>query len=101
MIFKRVPALAFSSLLLLSVAAVSAPAAVKRLERVSVSSAGDQGNDSSGGVSAASAQSVRLSADGRYVAFTSAASNLVPGDTNGVSDVFVRDRVTGATERVS
>jgi subtilisin family serine protease/Tol biopolymer transport system component len=42
-----------------------------------------------------------LSADGRYVAFRSVASNLVPGDTNGTSDVFVRDLRTGHTERVS
>jgi Tol biopolymer transport system component len=42
-----------------------------------------------------------LSDDGRFVAFTSAASNLVEGDTNGLSDVFVRDMQTGAIERVS
>jgi Tol biopolymer transport system component len=42
-----------------------------------------------------------ISADGRYVAFQSAANNLVPGDTNVQSDVFVHDRVTGALERVS
>jgi len=42
-----------------------------------------------------------LSADGRYVAFGSNASNLVVGDTNGVTDVFVRDRGTGETTRVS
>ncbi|MCG8589388.1 MAG: hypothetical protein MJE66_08850, partial [Proteobacteria bacterium] len=54
-----------------------------------------------------------LSADGRYVAFTSAASDLVPGDVNGdcesaaspdfdkCTDVFVHDRVTGQTRRVS
>ncbi len=42
-----------------------------------------------------------LSADGRYVAFMSAAANLVPGDGNGDWDFFVHDRVTGATERVS
>jgi Tol biopolymer transport system component len=42
-----------------------------------------------------------LSADGRYIAFVSIASNLVPGDTNNVEDIFVRDLVTGATERVS
>ena len=42
-----------------------------------------------------------ISADGRYVGFTSAASNLVPGDTNGVSDVFVADRQTDAITRVS
>jgi Tol biopolymer transport system component len=42
-----------------------------------------------------------LSSDGRYAAFQSYASNLVPRDTNGCSDVFVHDRVTGATTRVS
>ena len=42
-----------------------------------------------------------LSGDGRFVAFTSDASNLVPDDTNGQPDVFVRDRLTGTTERVS
>lgn len=54
------------------------------IERVSVSATGAQGNgDSSAGP---------MSADGRYVAFISSASNLVPGDTNGDSDVFIRDR---------
>ncbi len=42
-----------------------------------------------------------ISDDGRYVAFVSAADNLVPGDTNGVSDVFVRDRAAQTTTRVS
>lgn len=42
-----------------------------------------------------------ISADGRYVAFVSSASNLVPGDTNKVDDVFVRDLHTGATKRIS
>ncbi len=42
-----------------------------------------------------------ISADGRYVAFESRASNLVSGDTNGYYDIFVRDRTTGVTERVS
>ncbi len=42
-----------------------------------------------------------VSADGRYVAFYSFASNLVPGDTNGRYDVFVRDRQTGSTTLVS
>ena len=62
-------------------------------ERVSVASDGTQANDWSFGAS--------ISADGRYVAFASVASNLVPGDTNGYQDVFVRDRSTGKTERVS
>ncbi|MGC9380755.1 hypothetical protein [Streptomyces sp. MH13] len=42
-----------------------------------------------------------LSADGRYALFTSSASNLVPGDTNGAPDVFVRDLRTNRTQRVS
>ena len=42
-----------------------------------------------------------VSGGGRYVAFWSAASNLVPGDTNGASDLFVRDRKTGTTVRAS
>jgi Tol biopolymer transport system component len=61
--------------------------------RVSVASNGTQGNGSS--------SFSALSADGRYVAFWSGASNLVTGDTNGVSDVFVHDRQTGQTSRVS
>jgi Tol biopolymer transport system component len=43
----------------------------------------------------------QLSGDGRYVVFTSTASNLVSDDTNGVSDVFVRDRLLGVTHAVS
>ncbi len=62
-------------------------------ELVSVSTYGAQGNDAS--------EFPSISADGRYVAFHSAASNLVPGDTNGHLDVFVRDRQSGATTRVS
>lgn len=42
-----------------------------------------------------------ISADGRHIAFWTGASDLVPGDTNGAADVFVTDRVTGATTRVS
>jgi Tol biopolymer transport system component len=61
--------------------------------RVAVSSSGKLGN---GEASAAG-----ISADGRYVAFTSDASNLVPGDTNGKRDAFVRDLQSGLTERVS
>ncbi len=43
----------------------------------------------------------RMSSDGRYVAFTSSASTLVAGDTNGVTDVFVADRTSGTVRRVS
>ena len=42
-----------------------------------------------------------ISGDGRYVASGSSASNLVAGDTNGASDVFVHNQVTGSTTRVS
>ncbi|OGT09088.1 MAG: hypothetical protein A3J49_05830, partial [Gallionellales bacterium RIFCSPHIGHO2_02_FULL_57_16] len=42
-----------------------------------------------------------VSADGRYVAFNSMADNLVAGDTNGVTDVFVKDTVIGTITRVS
>jgi Tol biopolymer transport system component len=61
--------------------------------RVSISSAGRQGNGSS--------EHPAISGDGRFVVFDSAASNLVPGDTNGAWDVFVRDRENGITRRVS
>jgi hypothetical protein len=60
---------------------------------VSVDSLGLQAN----GDSTAAA----ISGDGRYVAFQSAASNLVPGDGNFASDIFVRDRSNGTTTRVS
>ena len=62
-------------------------------ERVSVSSQGTAGDNDS--------QLAAVSADGRFVAFVSLASTLVAGDTNGTSDVFVRDRITGTTARVS
>ncbi|MBK7642908.1 MAG: calcium-binding protein [Planctomycetes bacterium] len=42
-----------------------------------------------------------MSADGRFVAFMSPAADIVPGDTNGAWDVFVRDRLNRTTERVS
>ncbi len=42
-----------------------------------------------------------ISGDGRYVAFTSTDTTLIPVDGNGARDVFVRDRLTGTTERVS
>jgi Tol biopolymer transport system component len=42
-----------------------------------------------------------MTPDGRYVAFISRASNLVPGDTNGIPDVFVRDLVAGTNQLVS
>ena len=69
------------------------------LERVSVASDGTEANDDS--TPQPGIPGPAISADGRYVAFDSLASNLVPGDANGASDIFVRDRETGTTERVS
>ncbi len=66
------------------------PAAV---EVVSVTPAGPTGNTASFGAS--------ISADGRFAAFQSDASDLVPGDTNAASDTFVHDRLTGEVTRVS
>ncbi len=66
---------------------------VPSTDRVTVSATGEQGNGDSFGP--------QISADGRFVAFTADASNLVPGDTNSASDAFVRDLRTGAVERVS
>ena len=63
------------------------------LERVSVSSQGLQGNHDSWWP--------EMTPDGRYVVFQSSAWNLVPGDGRVWSDVFVHDRVTNVTERVS
>ena len=62
-------------------------------KRVSLGSSGRQGNGTS--------RSAAISADGRYVAFGSHASNLVPDDTNGFPDIFVRDRTTNTTTRVN
>lgn len=62
-------------------------------ELISVSSTGVQGN---GGSSQAA-----ISADGRFVSFTSTSNNLVAGDTNLMPDIFVHDRMTGSTTRVS
>lgn len=63
-------------------------------ERVSVTNGGAEGNGAATGIPV-------ISDDGRYVCFSSLATNLVAGDTNGNEDVFVRDRTTGTTERVS
>jgi hypothetical protein len=68
-------------------------------ERVDVSSGGAQANLGCDPEQCDSATAI--SADGRFVAFDSVASNLVAGDTNKTDDVFVRDRVAGTTERVS
>jgi Tol biopolymer transport system component len=78
---------------LLAAILVAAPAAAASTTRVSVRSDGTEGNGAS--------LSSSISADGRHVAFMSAASNLVARDTNGASDIFVHDRVAKKTTRVS
>jgi Tol biopolymer transport system component len=63
-------------------------------ERVSVASDGSQSLLGSAG-------DPHISTDGRFVTFGSSAADLVGGDTNGVTDAFIHDRLTGITERVS
>ncbi len=62
-------------------------------ERISVNDRGERGNGDS--------TTPSISADGRYVAFRSEASNLVHNDTNAAADVFIRDRLTGHTFQAS
>ncbi len=66
---------------------------LRSTERVSLATGGAAGNGNS--------LSASVSADGRFVAFASAANNLVPGDNNGAPDVFVRDRRLGTTDLIS
>jgi hypothetical protein len=61
--------------------------------RVSVSSGGLQGNNES--------YEPQISYDGRYVVFSSLATNLITGDTNNHPDVFIHDRQSGSTSLVS
>ncbi len=64
-------------------------------ELISVPSSGSTGNSNSGKTG------IDVSRDGRYVVYSSEATNLVSGDTNGAEDVFVRDRKLGTTTRIS
>ncbi len=64
-----------------------------KMERISVSQSGQEANDDSVGA--------KISRNGRWVAFISSATNLVTGDSNERSDVFVRDRLLGTTQRIS
>ena len=88
-----IPASALIGLLTAIVFLTGASAFPGITERVSVDSAGVEANDAS--------SIPTISSDGRFVAFHSFATNLVAGDTNSSSDVFVHDRQTGATTRVS
>lgn len=62
-------------------------------ERVNLNTNGSQANQDS--------DRPDMSADGRYVVFSSGASNLVTGDNNGKQDIFLHDRQTGVTTRIS
>ena len=63
------------------------------IERISIATGGGQGNSQS--------RYAAISGNGRYVVFTSEASNLVAGDTNAAADIFLRDRVLGTTALIS
>jgi len=65
----------------------------RTVARMSVTSSGTPANGAS--------RNARISSNGRYVVFESTSSTLVPGDTNGTTDVFRHDRQTGETVRVS
>lgn len=71
-------------------------AAAELTELVSIATNGQQGNDISGRFSGPA-----ISEDAQIIAFDSQATTLVPGDTNLRVDVFVHDRTSGITERVS
>jgi Tol biopolymer transport system component len=70
--------------------------ATGRNKLMSVGATGQLGNSHSGYLGG-----IAISADARFVAFGSGSTNLVPGDTNGASDVFLRDRALGTLERVN
>ncbi|QES44037.1 hypothetical protein DEJ49_26305 [Streptomyces venezuelae] len=69
------------------------PAVAPRTEGISVTAGGHAANGRSAGAV--------ISRDGRFAAFDSEATDLVPGDTNGARDIFVRDLRTGKTERIA
>ncbi len=77
------------------------------IQRVSVSSSGQQALYNSGGGNNAESRNPSISSDGRFVAFQSRADNLVTGDTNGSNnpengqDIFVFDRSNNTIQRVS
>lgn len=85
--------LVFSIVAAMTAAAPYAQSSGPSLELISLSSSGVQGDNDS--------EVASISADGRFVAFSSGADNLVPGDTNNAFDIFVRDRLNRRTERDS
>ena len=74
------------------------------IERINVATDGSEANGATGLTQLTfyvASNEAALSHDARYIAFPSFASNLIPGDTNGVADIFLRDRIAGTTELVS
>src|SRR5262249_22140419 len=90
---RLIGATAIAVVMLAGAISVKAAPAPGFTELVSLSSADAQGNLDS--------EAPSISAGGRFIAFASFSDNLVPGDTNGMVDIFVHDRLTGSTERVS
>jgi Tol biopolymer transport system component len=86
-----------AGMVLIALTALSTAAVAQVMERVSLSSSGADEN----GNSEISCRAASMSSDGRYVVFQSDASNLVDDDGNGMTDVFLRDRVLATTTRVS
>ncbi len=82
------------SVLAATLCATVAGARAGQTIRISVSSTGDQSNSQA-------TKHTTISGDGMKTAFASTASNLVPGDTNGTTDIFLRDCAAGTTTRVS
>ncbi|WP_030434269.1 hypothetical protein [Actinoplanes subtropicus] len=91
-IVRAAAAAAGVTVLLVSPVAAQA-AAARPIALVDVAPDGTPGNGGIGGSD--------VSDDGRYVAFASTSDNLVPGDVNGVTDVFLRDTRAGTTRLVS
>jgi hypothetical protein len=92
-VFGRPIVVVLASVILASclIVALSGTALAASIQRVSVSSSGAQGNSGSDQAS--------MSADARYVAFDSQATNLVPGRTAG--GIYFRDLVSGTTQLIA
>lgn len=92
---RGVTAFALSCSAVLSSALLSGvvPAEAGTIDRISVNASQKQGN--------ADSYLMTMSSDGRWIAFSSDATNLVPGDTNNWADIFLRDHQTGAVSRIN
>jgi Tol biopolymer transport system component len=93
MVRRRIAGLSFAAAALVAVVAAASARAQQGTVRVSVDSGGVEGDDAS--------RQPSISADGRFIAFQSVATNLVANDVNNTQDIFVHDRATGVTEIVS